>query len=60
MFLKKIKTEALKYVEDYIDHVKGKKILHPKEFKRRYEFSPLKYFHEEMGMEEIFTPRGCY
>lgn len=48
--LEKIKSDALKYVEDYIAHVKGQNVLHPKEFKRRYEFSPLKYFHVEMGI----------
>lgn len=50
MHLEKIKSEALKYVEDYIAHIKGQNVLHPREFKRRYEFSPLKYFHAEMGI----------
>ena len=48
--LEKIKSEALMFVEDYVLHIKKQKILHPKEFKRRYSFSPLKYFHAEMGI----------
>lgn len=48
MNLKRIKREALKYVEDYVEHVKGVNILHPQEFKRRYSYSPLKYFHKEL------------
>ena len=50
IYLEKIKGEALKYVEDYIAHIKGQNMLHLREFKRRYEFSPLKYFHTEMGI----------
>lgn len=29
---------------------KGEKPLHKKEFDRRYGFSPLKYFHKELGI----------
>ena len=38
------------FVEEYVSHIKGEQLLHPKEFKRRYLFSPLKYFHAEMGV----------
>ena len=48
--LEKIKAEALAFVEEYVSHIKGEQLLHPKEFKRRYSFSPLKYFHAEMGV----------
>ena len=48
--LEKIKAEALAFVEEYVSHIKGEQLLHPKEFKRRYLFSPLKYFHAEMGV----------
>ncbi len=48
--LEKIKEEALVFVEEYVSHMKGEQLLHPKEFKRRYSFSPLKYFHVEMGV----------
>ena len=48
--LDRIKAEALKYVEDYTAHMKGVRRLHKKEFERRYGFSPLKYFHKELGI----------
>ena len=48
--LEKIKADALAFVEEYVSHIKGEQLLHPKEFKRRYLFSPLKYFHAEMGV----------
>ena len=48
--LEKIKAEALAFLEEYVSHIKGEQLLHPKEFKRRYLFSPLKYFHAEMGV----------
>lgn len=49
--LEQIKTEALQFVEDYVAHQKGEKMLHIKEFERRYHFSPLPYFHKELGIE---------
>ena len=48
--LEKIKSETLAFVEDYVSHIKGQKRLHEKEFKRRYSYSSLKYFHDEMGI----------
>lgn len=48
--LKRIKSDALNFVEDYVKCIKGEKILHASEFKRRYGFSPLKYFHSELGI----------
>lgn len=50
MNLERIKREALNFVEEYIEHIKGTKLLHKREFERRYGFSPLKYFHEELGI----------
>ncbi|MGN0421747.1 MAG: type III toxin-antitoxin system TenpIN family toxin [Lachnospiraceae bacterium] len=50
--LERIKEEALKYVEDYVNHVIGRKVLHPKEFARKYSYSALQYFHRELGIEE--------
>ncbi len=47
-----IKREAVKYVEDYVNHVKGISTLHAREFTRRYQYSPLKYFHKELGIIE--------
>lgn len=48
--LGRIKKESLNFVEDYIAHMKGEKLLHKKEFDRRYGFSSLKYFHKELGI----------
>lgn len=48
--IKRIKREALEFVEEYVEHVKGIKKLSPQEFKRRYSFSPLQYFHDELGI----------
>lgn len=48
--LEQIKQEALDFVEDYVKHIKKEIVLHPSEFKRRYQFSPLKYFHQELGI----------
>ncbi len=49
--LERIKKEALMFVEDYVLHMSGTKILHQREFDRRYSLSPLKYFHKELGIE---------
>ena len=48
--LERIKKEAFDYVEEYVEHVKGIKQLHQREFDRKYGFSPLKYFHKELGI----------
>lgn len=49
--LERIKTEALEFVEDYVSHIQGTKMLHNREFDRRYGFSTLKYFHKELGID---------
>ena len=51
IMLDKIKRDALQFVEDYVAHVAGKTELHPSEFRRRYLFSTLQYFHKELGIE---------
>ena len=48
--IKRIKREALEFVEDYVEHMKGIKKLSPQEYHRRYCFSPLQYFHDELGI----------
>lgn len=50
--LERIKKEALDFVEDYVAHMKEIKLLHKREFDRRYSFSPLKYFHKELGISD--------
>ena len=48
--LDRIKREALEFVEDYVAHIKGENVLHAREFQRKYGFSSLKYFHNELGI----------
>ncbi len=48
--LEKIKMEALEYVEDYVAHMNKSKIMHQAEFKRKYGYSTLQYFHKELGI----------
>ena len=48
--IKRIKREALEYVEGYISHVNGTKVLHVKEFTRRYAYSTLKHFHDTLAI----------
>ena len=50
--LPQIVKEAISYVDAYIHHVTGTHLLHPKQFARRYGFSTLQYFHDELGITE--------
>lgn len=50
--IERIKREALTFLEDYVSHKKGVLLLNKSEFRRRYRFSPLQYFHKELGIEE--------
>lgn len=54
--IKQISREAQKFVNDYICAIQGIVPLHPKEFIRRYQFSPLKYFHTELGIWGTISP----
>ena len=42
---------ATQFVQAYIDHITGVKLLLPGEFDRRYHYAPLKYFHKELGID---------
>ena len=46
----RIRSEMSQFIEGYCSHISGKKVLHEKEFKRRYGYSPIKYFHRELNM----------
>ena len=48
IYLERIKKEALDFVEAYVAHMNGTRTLHKREFERRYNYSPLKYFHKEL------------
>ena len=39
-----------KYIHDYVEHVNGHVLLHIKQFERKYKYSTLKYFHQELGI----------
>lgn len=47
----RIKGEALEFVEDYVAHMNATRVLHQREFQRRYGYSSLKYFHKELGIK---------
>ncbi len=44
----KIVSEVLKYVDNYVKHCKGVKKMHPREFARKYQYTTLQYFHEQL------------
>ena len=48
--LSQIVKEAISYVDTYINHINRTNPLHPKQYKRKYGFSTLKYFHRELGI----------
>ncbi len=50
-FIKTIKDEDISYIDDYVNHIKGVKIIENKEFDRKYSRSTLKYFHRELNVE---------
>ena len=37
--IEKIVESVIKFVDDYVEHIKGIKKLHEREFERRYHFS---------------------
>ena len=49
--LQKIATEAVAYIDGYVNHCNGTKVLHPKEFDRKYKYSTLPYFHDLLNLD---------
>ena len=45
-----IVNDADSYVSTYINHITGTKLLHPRAFSRKYQYSTLPYFHDIMGI----------
>lgn len=45
-----IVKKALSFLDDYIMHHTGERMLNQREYDRRYKFSSLQYFHREMGL----------
>lgn len=48
--IRKIVEEACEYIERYVKHVTGEKVLHEREYQRRYGMSSLPYFHDVLGI----------
>lgn len=48
--IEKIITDALEYISTYCNHIKGDKVLHHREFSRKYGYSTLSYFHDELNL----------
>ncbi len=48
--LVRIVTEAVAYVDGYINHITGISPMHPRQFARKYQFSTLPYFHDIMNI----------
>lgn len=48
--LTRIQSQALSFLNEYIDYKTGKQNISEQEAKRRYEFSLLQYFHKELGL----------
>lgn len=44
--LSDIVNDAVRYVDDYVAHMTGNRILHYREFAKRYQYSTLQYFHD--------------
>lgn len=42
--------QILKLTESFYNAYPNPRLLHKKEFDIRYRFSPLKYFHNELGI----------
>lgn len=48
--IRKIVSDAVAYVDGYMNHVNGTKRLHAREYQRKYGYSSLPYFHDIMGL----------
>ena len=45
-----IAAQVAKYIDRYVKHVSGKRVLHPREYARRYQYSTLPYFHDMLDL----------
>lgn len=46
----KIVRQIIKYIDDYVNHIKGTTVMHYKAFNRKYRCTTLKYFHDILGI----------
>ncbi len=49
--IEQIVAQALEYLQDYIAYYHGTKKLSKKKFHTKYRYSTLKYFHEQLHIE---------
>lgn len=59
----KIVRDAVRFIDEYCGYITGKNCLHKSEYERRYQFSPLKYFHQELGIQNpvrVDAPPNLY
>ena len=45
-----IVKDACKYIEDYMSHVRGSQLLSKREYRKKYWYTTLKYFHKELDI----------
>ncbi|MBQ9032315.1 MAG: hypothetical protein IJ106_12825 [Parasporobacterium sp.] len=45
-----IVEEACNYIEEYVSHKKGIALLSNRQFRKKYWFTTLKYFHKELNI----------
>lgn len=48
--IKTIAKEVCDYIDKYISHIKGEKVLHEKQYLRLYQYSTLPYFHDVLKL----------
>lgn len=48
--LKRIVSDAISYVDTYVAHRKGEKVLNPAAYRRLYQNSTLPYFEDILGI----------
>lgn len=51
-----IVNDACKYLKTYMQHIKGEKVLHEKQYNRMYKYSTLPYFHNILKLQ-IINPK---
>lgn len=49
--IQRIADEAVWYIDGYVKHHNGTKVLHHREYDRRYKYSTLRYFHDLLGLQ---------
>lgn len=50
--ISKIVNDIHEYISGYIAHVTGARVLHPRDYDRRYKYSTLPYFHDILGIKQ--------